>query len=105
MWRRGVVGAIVLALVGLLFAGPASADWTWWPAPAGKTGLAVYLSYSNDYQAAYQGHAAADQLAAAIRQAGIDVVFVQISSKKGSGGSPTDLQKLSDKTSPFTADL
>lgn len=95
-------GRLSLLLLGLLLFVPGlySDDWDWWPDPATKTGLGVWVAYSKDY-ALYQDRDFVDQQVAAMQQFGIDVVFVSISNAPAT----PDLTKLSDRTDPFTRDM
>src|SRR5262249_18539637 len=61
----------------------------------------VWISYSSEYDNLWNDHGAVDGQVATIVQSGIDIVFLSISS---SAARP-HLQKLSDRTSPFTTDF
>ncbi len=102
--RFGSCLALLLVLGGALQAGPSEAASGRWPDAASKSGVAMYLSYSEEYPT-LQSHSAVDQLATSLGQAGVDTVFVQISSRAATRGQPTDLEKLSNNNLPFTLDV
>ena len=73
----------------------------WWPDPSTRRGLSVWVSYSHDYNTLWSDPALAAQEVASIAQRGVDVAFLSISSSP----SQPHLQRLSDRTDSFTADV
>jgi len=76
-------------------------QWDWWPDPTTHRGISSWVSYSSTYDNLWSDRTLADQEIGFIAQSGVEVVFLLISS---SAGRP-DLQRLSDRTDPFTADV
>ncbi len=73
----------------------------WWPDPTTHRGLSVWVSYSRDYDTLWSDPTLAGQEVASIAQSGVEVVFLSISSSP----SQPHLQRLSDRTDPFTSDV
>jgi hypothetical protein len=73
----------------------------WWPDLSTHRGIAVWMSYSRDYDSFWSDPNLASQEVASIAQSGVDVVLLAISS------SPLQphLQRLSDRPDQFTSDV
>ena len=95
------IASAVLFLCGATLPLLAQDQWDWWPDPTTHRGISTWVSYSGTYDNLWSDRTLTDQEVGAIAQSGVEIVFLSISS---SAARP-DLQRLSDRTDPFTANV
>ena len=91
------------ALLVLLTCTPganAQDPWDWWPDPSTRSGLAVWIPFSRDYNT-WMDHGYIDRQMPLMQQLHVDVVFVAISDMP----PERHLERLSMVDDPFTVDV
>ena len=99
---RGLAITFALFLLGITtLPAVAQNQWDWWPDPATHRGISSWISYSSTYDTLWSDPTLADQEVGSIAQSGVEVVFLLISSSF----ERPDLQRLSDRTDPFSVSV
>ena len=93
--------AVFLCGVAMIPVARAQNTWDWWPDPATHRGISTWISFSTEYDTLWSDRARVDQEVASIAQSGVEVVFLSVSSS----ATRPDLQRLADRTDPFTSDV